>query len=143
MFHRHVVAFLKHWVIDRYVSSWSNHFVGASIWDVTIMSFIFKSLFTSIEDNSIFQMFISRLTKSFRSLLTVLFFILSWAWHFKLKTLPIKHLVIIEAGWGSVEPYSLPRKVLIVSCSHLPCPLRPFSHVRDYASTPTPCTVPT
>ena len=98
MLHRHVVAFLDEAIVsvditaranDRLCASWSIDACGA---------FRAEPLFACAEDHSILKVLVTLRVHSLRPFRLVLGILVeARAWYLKLQTLPIEHLVIIEA----------------------------------------------
>jgi hypothetical protein len=146
MFHRHIVAFLNHWIFISNVGPWSHHYISSWWLDITVETLILESPLTSIENYSIFQVSISGLTVSLRSSIWLLFIhflitVFTWSWNFKLQTLTIEYLISIESRRCHIEAHFLTRESLIVGGPHLLCPLRSFIQVGNHTSCAYSCRI--
>ena len=64
MLHRHVIALLDHRVLIRDVSSWADILVGTWLVDITVLTLVFEAPLTCVENHSVLEVLISRLTES-------------------------------------------------------------------------------
>lgn len=101
---------------------------------VGIVSFVFKTAFTCIEDYSILEILVPGLTVCIRSFYCIWSCILAWARYFKLKTLSVEYLVVVESWRGCIEPYFLSSICFVVIGSCLLSPLRPLVQIRNYSA---------
>lgn len=123
MLHWHIETLFNHRVFIRNIRPRADSVICFTCPQITLRTFIFKSLLACIKYYLILQVLASWLAKSLRSYsLGDVLWVLPGPRNFELQALPIKCLIIVEPRWCSIEPNTLTSIWFVVICSSLTSP---------------------